>query len=128
MSSQSSTSGWYMSDSNWDAIQLKPKRRIRLVGSGVFPPTGEPPSKPPGWKLEFKILVDGNQTDTFIFTSTEENWDAENKIHRCIFRDHGGNDILCDEGQKIDICQRYKEGPRPQHRYLENGIKEGIPD
>lgn len=98
MSSQSISSGWYMSDSNWDAIKINVKRRVRLVGSGVFPPTGDPPSKPPGWKLEIKIVVDGTQTDIFIFTSADENWDAENKIFKCIFRDHGGNDIVCDAG------------------------------
>lgn len=59
MAGQSMTSGWYMSDSNWDAIKLTPQRRVRLVGSGVFPPTGDPPNKPAGWKLEFKIVVDG---------------------------------------------------------------------
>lgn len=117
-----------MSDSNWDAVQLKSKRRVKLLGCGVFPPSGETLRNPPGWKLEFKIFVDGNQTDTFIFTSSEENWDAENKIYRCIFHENGSNDIACDEGQKIDICQRYKEGPRPQHRYLENGMVDGIPD
>lgn len=98
MSSQSMTSGWYMSDSNWDAIKLTPQRRLRLVGCGVFPPTGDPPSKPAGWKLEMKIVVDGTQTDIFIFTSSDDIWDADFKIYKCIFRDHGGNDVQCEQG------------------------------
>lgn len=126
MSSQSMTSGWYMSDSNWDAIKITPNRRVRLVGTGVFGPTGDPPSKPAGWKLEFKIVQDGNELGLFIFESSDDNWDEEHKIYKCIFRDHGFNDITADEGSKVEVCQRYKEGPRPQHRYLESGKPDGI--
>jgi hypothetical protein len=115
-----------MSESNWDAIKITPQRRIRLVGTGVFGPTGDPPSKPAGWKLEFKIVLDGNDVGMFIFQSSDDNWDEENKIYKCIFRDHDGPEVIADEGQKIDVCQRYKEGPRPQHRYLESGKAEGI--
>lgn len=90
------TSGWYMSDSNWDAIKLRPKRRVKIVGVGVFPPKGETPEKPAGWKLEMKTVVDGTTTDTFIYTSSDEQWDEEYKIFLCIFKDHGGSDIVCE--------------------------------
>ena len=51
--SVSMTSGWYMSDSKWDALTFRPKRKIRLLGSGVFGPVGNPCEVPHGWKLEF---------------------------------------------------------------------------
>ena len=84
------TSGWYMSDTNWDAIKIKPQRRIRIVGCGVFGPTGHPPSKPAGWKLEFRIHVDGEQKDTFIYVSAEDQWEEEDRFYKNIFREHGG--------------------------------------
>jgi len=113
-----------MSTSNWDAIKITAQRRLRLIGSGVFPPTGESPR--PGWSLEFKIVVDGNELEMFVFMSSDDNWDEEYKIHKCIYKDHGGPEIVVNEGQKIEICQRYKEGPRGNHRYLESGKPNGI--
>lgn len=98
MAGQRMDSGWYMSDSNWDAIKLTPQRKVKLVGSGVFPPTGDPPNIPAGWTLEFKIVVDGTESDLFIFTSSDDNWDEQYKIYKCVFRDHGGKDIVCDAG------------------------------
>lgn len=63
-----------MSDSNWDALMFKPNRRIKLIGSGVFGPVGNPCTTPHGWKLEFQIVINGDKSDSFIFTSSDETW------------------------------------------------------
>ena len=49
-------------------------------------------------------MLDGSELGLFIFESSDDNWDPELKIYKCIFRDHGAMEVVADEGSSIDVC------------------------
>ena len=99
-----------------------------MIGSGVFGPIGDPCTIPHGWTLEFQVVIDNVKSDLFTFTSSDDTWNAEYKIHMCIYKDYGGPEYICEAGTKIEICKKKKSGSSSSstQRYIDKGTATGI--